>query len=868
MLTARATRASMPERSRSEAKAGRGSTGRGLRDASTLLLAATIGLAPLLVGGVHRPAVLAILVGVSVAFLCGLAGEWVRGGALRGHAYSILFWLALVLPLAQLVPLPSAARRLVDPAGAALLDNAPGGLPAVWPASLDPQSTAEEVATAAAALVVFLLALNGAARRRQRRVLLQAVALAGVAAVVSGAVHRIFGIDRLYGLFDVTAPVLPGPFINPNHCAELFELAAFAALALAMGSEGEIRVAWYVAGGLSAAAALATLSRGSLLALFGGGVTFVALRLHADRAAEPDPSAPGAPATPWGRTLGWTLGALVCLISVAVAIGATPVLDEVAHTSFAHGTEKTMVWRDAWPVVLHHPFGIGRHAFDRVFPAYKTLGVSSRFEFVENAPLQALIDVGWAGCAILALALGWLARKVAAVWRRDYVTAALAAALVAVGVHNLVDFGLETMGIRLPFAALAGVLIGRSIGRGDDDRRGAEARSGRVGRGVAIATAAVGLLVGFAGQARTSATDLEARWRAAPAGEERLAVAREGGRRYPTDFYFPLLQSYDEPVRPGVPGEPSPRLAALNRALRLCPGCGPLHQQAARALLALGRRAQALSSFRDVVRLEPHHILPVLTELDQDRFAPVELATLAVGDGAETMAVARYLVGKGAAAEGEVRALLGQATAQGVPATELLLVNAELASALGRLEEAKSLLARAASLSPRDARVESARSVVAERAGRLDEALQHARAAATLAPFSAEVARRRLSLVRSLQRWSELDEALERLKIALRQSGQNVTEVHVAAGETHAARGNLARALSELKTAASLDPGNPAIWAAVGRTSEARGDLNGAAEAFQRVIALRPEDVEAGQALRRIERTRADARLKQLLEPR
>jgi tetratricopeptide (TPR) repeat protein len=863
----------MPESSRAEGRAGRGSAGRssagrGLRLASTALVATATGLAPLLAGSVHRPAIVAILIIVALAFACGVAGERVRGSALRGFSYAAPVWIALVLPLAQLVPLPTAARRIVDPAGVALLENAPEGLPTFWPASLDPQSTAEEVATAAAALAVFLLALSGATSRRHRRVLLQVIALAGVAAVLSGLGHRIFGIERLYGLFDVFGPVLMGPFINPNHSAELFELAAFAALALAMSTEGEMRIPWYLAAGFSAAAALATMSRGSLLALFAGGATFVALRLHADRDAEPDPSEPKPRATALGRTLGWALGALVCLAAVAVALGATPLLDEVSHTNFTSGTEKTMVWRDAWTVVLRHPLGIGRHAFDRVFPAYKTLRLSSRFEFVESAPLQALIDVGWPGLAALVVGLAWVVRRVAAIWRRDYVAAALVAALAAVAAHNLVDFGLETMGIRLPFVAIAGVLIGRALGRGDDERRSVPAGGippGRKGRVLVVSAVAVGLVVGFVAQLRTGGTDLERRWRVASTSDERRTLALEAGQRFPTDYYFPFLQSYDEPLRSVVAGEPSPRLAALNRALRLCPGCAPLHHETARALLGLGRRAQALSSFRDMLRIDPSRIGPALNELERDSFPPAELATMAVGDGPETMAVARYMVVK--KAEREALALLADASAKGVPATEVLLVKADLMLELGRYEEAKQALAKAATASPRDARVEAARGLVAERAGQLEEALRHARAAAVLSPFAIEVARQRLNLVVRLQRWSELDEALERLKVALRQNGQNVTEVHMVAGETHAARGNLGRALSEFRTAAAVDGMNPAVWTALARTAEARGDLNGASEAYQRVVVLRPGDPEATQSLPRLEKMRADARLQQMLAP-
>jgi len=53
----------------------------------------------------------------------------------------------------------------------------------------------------------------------------------------------------------------------------------------------------------------------------------------------------------------------------------------------------------------------------------------------------------------------------------------------------------------------------------------------------------------------------------------------------------------------------------------------------------------------------------------------------------------------------------------------------------------------------------------------------------------------------------------------------------------------------------------------VGRTAEARGDLTGAAVAFRQVMVLKPGDVEAGDALARLERAKAEARLRQMLAP-
>lgn len=831
--------------------------GRRLRYAGALVLAGAVGLCPLLVGSVHRPAMTATLVALSLAFLSVVVGERLRRGSLRASRFSLCFLLLVLIPMAQTVPLPSSKRAALDPAGIALLENAPGGVPRTWPLSLDPVSTRNEIGIAAAALVVFLLSLHLAMGRRHRLLVLHAIAGAGLLAVASGIAHRIFGIDRLYGLFTVWGAVLPGPFINANHSAEFFELTAFVSLALAADAEAEAKVAWYVAAGMSAAMSLTTLSRGALLALFAGGGTLILLRLRGTGAGEAGGASSGLGRL--GKTLLGSAVALGCLVTAALALGALPLWDEVSRTNLNGATEKVVVWKDCLPMILRHPWGIGRHAFDRVYPAYKTLALDLRFQFVENGPLQLIIDVGWLAFAALCVALFWTLRKVT--WRRDDVGNALLAALVACAAHNLVDFGLETMGIRVPFAAIAGVAIGRSAGRNERDSRAG--RTGAAWAVAAIVIATLGLSIGTWAQGQLTAAKLEERWKLAGQGRERKELAIEGGERFPTDFFFPLLQSYDEPLRGASSAGPSPKLVAINRALRLCPTCAFIHEQAAAALLRLGLRSQALSSFRDVVRLAPIRLPTVMATLTAHGFGPAELSTLAVGDGADLMTVARYLVPRKAAAE--VAELLEQAERKGVPQIERSLVEAELAMAQGRLADARTKLLEASRIAPRDGRPSAGLASLAQQEGHLDLALDQARIASTLSPFVVDFARRRLTLVLSIHRWSELDDALERLKLALRQNGQSVAEVHMIAGQVHESRGNLERALSEFRTAAALDSVNPAVWAAVARVSEERGDLSGAVEAYQRGILLRPDDTSLHQAIARIEKERADARLRQLL---
>ncbi|HEY4185136.1 MAG TPA: hypothetical protein VGP07_08715, partial [Polyangia bacterium] len=109
--------------------AGPGAVDRGFRRLSAWLLALVIGICPLLVGSVHRPAVMAMLAALSVTFFFALAGERLRGTGLRGQAFSILFVLLVVLPLLQVIPLPMSLRQIIDPAGSTLLENAPDGMP-------------------------------------------------------------------------------------------------------------------------------------------------------------------------------------------------------------------------------------------------------------------------------------------------------------------------------------------------------------------------------------------------------------------------------------------------------------------------------------------------------------------------------------------------------------------------------------------------------------------------------------------------------------------------------------------------------------------------------------------------------------------
>ena len=364
---------------------------------STALTIAALVLAPLGVGGVHRPALIALAVVVLVAAGLLALSEWQAGRAMRISAVALFPGAFVLLTALQLVPLPPWLAALLDPRGASLLIEG-GGWTGGWRAlTLDPPATLQVLVRSATGFLMFGIAYHQAARRTSRSWLLRAVAATGVAAVIVGLGHRVFAIPTIYGYFanGRHAALLIGPFVNANHTAEFLELATFTALACARQNATSIgRVGWSGAAVVCAAGALATLSRSSVFAL-GIGVAVLVLGRAVER---PVPEGP-----PVSRRRGWlpiAIG-LTALGVVAVSIGAGQLLDRFRANSL--GTDMRLgLWRDSLAVLRAHPFGIGRESFDVVYPIYRSLEIGRpvRFSFVENEPLQMLIDFGYVGFAI------------------------------------------------------------------------------------------------------------------------------------------------------------------------------------------------------------------------------------------------------------------------------------------------------------------------------------------------------------------------------------------------------------------------------------------------------------------------------------
>jgi tetratricopeptide (TPR) repeat protein len=802
--------------------------------------ASLIAAAPLAVGGVHRPAMILLMVTASVCMGALCAGLALQGRSLRVGTVVLVPAAFMLIPLLQSIPLPLSIRGVFDGAGTALLRDNDVATHAWWPLSLDPPATRVYVGRAAVALVIFLVAYHLASGQTRRHLLARVVACAGLAAVVIGIGHRIFAVSKVYGLFNTSARALiTGPFVNVNHTAELLELATFVCLALSFQRETALnRIGWLVGTFLCAGGALATLSRGSVVAMVIGLVVFASLRYFA-------PDASGVRHR--RASLAWAGLVLAVIVFGAAVLGASQLVDRFKTDTV--GTDvRFHLWRDSLRVFVAHPFGIGRGAFDRVFPIYREFRMpfAVRFAFVENQPLQLLIDCGWFFFLLLAGAVvvlvGWRTIRHG---RRDKTEAALLAGLIAVLAHNLLDFGLETLGVLIPFTAIVGTLLGR-LKAPEPPARITRARWG------IAATAAACAVLGAAATAHRSNDDFDAMLKHVQSSDARRALLARAEQTHPLDYLYALGQARLLPLK-GDPGVPSPRFQELNRALRLCPRCETAHVEVARNLWKLGLRRQALLEWRTAVDIQPAVFNTALPELLTAGAKPEEVAAVTSTDVWRMLQLVSLLASRERVKEAFV--VLDQADALGAERGEVLLARAALQMKVGQLEAAGASVAVAVNLGLQDPRlaVLRARLLIAEKhAEGADAALAILEQAAARNPSDMDVQQQRIDLIVEYRKWNLASRALEGYKLALFRRYGSATYAHVYGARIEGQLGHWNRSLDEYRIALADRATDVPLWVEYAHAAENAGRDSIARDAYAHAAHLSPgspDVVKAQQAL-------------------
>lgn len=563
-------------------------------------LVALLVVAPLALGGT-RPDVQLLLALGALTLLGVLA--WMRRGVGLRLPWPLWGPLALVvLGVGQLVPLSVGLLETLSPSAAELRSLSLADLDAYadrrHPLSLDAPATWVALFHQLAFVAVALIAAN---LGRYRSRLVGALALTGAALTILGVAHHIAGADRILGLFGLAGgKPLAGFFstiVNPNTLASALVLSTLVSLGLIVRAQNERQqTLWLTCGGLCALGVLWSESRGGQLALLAGLVVFAGLA-HAR-----GPTATVEGARRQARALAAAaLG--VALIGVTLAVWLQH--DWQALLLDPDHEQKTAFWRDAVDLVQAFALtGTGRGTFGLVFPHYQTVLLSGTVSHPENIGLQLTAEWGVLG-GLIGLTAGvagwWYALRGIGRETRP-VHWGLLAGLAAVGLHQLVDFGLEAAGLSLPVAAALGLAIGaRAHDRGPLGSR--TPRTARVALAVAALAAAV-LIVRAApilgAQADRALLDVAA----APADAEAIEAA---GRRvvaeHPADPLVPLNVANRLAQLPVVPLDRT--LRWINRALALDPTGGAAHLLAARVLDRAGRPDQAAVEFRLTLQRMP-----------------------------------------------------------------------------------------------------------------------------------------------------------------------------------------------------------------------------------------------------------------------
>jgi O-antigen ligase len=413
-----------------------------------------------------------------------------------------LLALAL-LGLAQSLPWPAPVAGAVSPGHVRLAREAAvalePGARAPKPGSVALSVAPGESRRSAAAFGVLAAALAAAAAagrvREGRRLVGAAVLAAALGQVLYGAPRWLAGAETVWGVAVGAGQRLQGTFVNPNHFALYLEMAL--ALAFAWGwwawgraaREGappERRVALVALPALAWLTLFAALaftgSRAGLVAALVGVVAqgaLLALRRGLGR-----------------RGLGWALaGALAGAVAAAVGLAVVAFAGFEAGLGRLAGTspyevawnERIEIYRATWELWQEFPWlGTGLGTFLHAFPLVQRPAPDELlWRHAHSDPLELLAVAGGLGGALLLAGLAAVVLRLLRLLRhgrrREDRAAALAVlgALVAVGLHELADFGLTMPANALTLAALVGAAMAAPY------RDGAEegVRSGRTSTG-------------------------------------------------------------------------------------------------------------------------------------------------------------------------------------------------------------------------------------------------------------------------------------------------------------------------------------------------------------------------------------------------
>lgn len=309
---------------------------------------------------------------------------------------------------------------------------------------------------------LFFVVLNNLHRQNATRILLGALLLLG-ALVAAYAVYQFLAGSDFVWHFKKPPQYRgrgSGTFICPNHLAGFLEMLVPIALGVVLVSRHKaLSRVWYAYLAFVLMAGIAaSVSRGGWLAC-GAALLLLCLFLLTYREHR-------------RRAL---LALFVIVVTSGLYVWKSRHLQRRFELMFTpgqleHAGSRPFLWGPAWRMWKEHPwFGVGPAHFDVRFPAYRTREVQSRPLWVHNDYLNALVDWGIIGTALIGAYAVFVGLGVARTWKyvgrgsndlaskgsdRAARVLGITTGLVALLIHSVVDFNMQ-----IPANALLAVVL-------------------------------------------------------------------------------------------------------------------------------------------------------------------------------------------------------------------------------------------------------------------------------------------------------------------------------------------------------------------------------------------------------------------------
>lgn len=558
------------------------------------LALACAGGAPLALGAVHPPALVAFTGGALLALGLHLFDRYRQKRRVATSLVALPFLGGALFALLHVLPLPEAVRAVLAPEATALLAYVREALPAEHQTAvrgvltLDAAATAQSILRLVGGLAILIVIADRCRERKARRLSFRVLLGFGMALFCVSVAHRLVNADAIYGVWQPNGKLpLYGPLINPNHLARAFGVFAILLIGRGLQVRSRTEAALFIlTGACCGAGVFATISRGGIASFCVALLVGLALYLWAKREATSQER--NRQVEESGKLVPLIL---VLLVAAILLVVGTLIWDRLAFEAgreiSVEGTKLQLI-----PVGLrlldeHWRVGVGSGAFAFGVPLVIQAGDFGReltVVFAENIIVETLTTHGVVvGTLLFSLA----AMVFVALLKNVRVENAFPiAAIVFLFVGELFDFAFE-----VSFGALlAGLTLGLAVGPSlDDTGRKLAVRKVAVPSAIIAAISIWLSVIAIGDDNRIHEQEI-----LAAKGQARETLLYDGMANHPFNSWY----AYALSVTMREKRDPRGALKWANVALNLRPTLGGAHLEAARVFWALGKREQAAMEYR------------------------------------------------------------------------------------------------------------------------------------------------------------------------------------------------------------------------------------------------------------------------------